>query len=113
SRVIRFPGGATMRIQETTTGDIACLAVAGSLDLFTHTTLRRHVDRLLEQGHSHLQLDLGETERLDVTGLGSLVSVVRKLRDRQGSLRIVAASKPVERILHLVNIRCLLPICPS
>lgn len=89
-----------LAVDEADYGDVAVLALRGELDLATVPALR---DRLLEvvRTHRSVVLDLSGLGFLDSTGLGLLVSAVKRLHARKGSLVVTAPSPTVRRLLEV------------
>lgn len=56
-------------------------------------------------------LDLGAVSFVDSAGLGALIGAVRKVRDRGGDAVICRPRPSVERVLHLVGIPRIVPVC--
>jgi len=54
-------------------------------------------------------LDLTAVDRVDSTGLGMLVGALKRLRARNGQLRLAAATSHVARLLHATGLDKVLP----
>ena len=89
------------------------LRVRGSLELSTADALRTSVAQVMREGHVNLLLDLNGVEYMDSSGLAVLLGTLRRVRERQGSLRLVCQVRPVLRLLSLTGIDRLLPIHPD
>jgi anti-sigma B factor antagonist len=76
------------------------IAVQGDLDLATAPQLKWMLLDALEEGHSHLVLDLKDSTFMDSTALGVLVGVSRSL-DADGTLAIVCANDKLLKIFEL------------
>lgn len=89
-----------LAVEQSDHGEITVLALSGELDLGTVPGLR---ERLLEAVRTHrsVVLDMAELSFLDSTGLGLLVSAVKRLAARQGTLVVAAPSVPVRRLLEM------------
>ncbi|MCE7873999.1 anti-sigma factor antagonist [bacterium CPR1] len=85
-----------------------CLSVHGSLNYQTHDRLKDRIQECMLAGHTRVCLDLTETDQLDLNGLSVLIAARRELLERGGALQILAVSRPVARVLDLVNLRWLL-----
>src|SRR5688500_17726303 len=82
-------------------GDHTVLEVGGEVDLDTAPQLRV---RLLELGARHVIVDLSRVEFLDSTGLGVLIGALKRLRQVDGTFRLVCAH---ERLLKIFRITAL------
>ena len=62
------------------------------------------VDDALEQNRVHLVVDLSGTRLLNTTGIGLLVSGLRKTRARGGDLRLCGAAGAISHILTVTDL---------
>lgn len=79
--------------------------VDGDVDIHTAAMVRDAMFRLLDEGHDHFVLDLGFVTFLDSMGLGAVIAATKRLRDRDGSLRIAGASHRISRVFELTGLR--------
>lgn len=66
--------------------------VDGEVDIHTHALIRQAVIQLLGEGHRHFVLDLCFVPFLDSMFLGTVVTLAKRIREREGSLRITCPS---------------------
>ena len=90
-----------LALDSNLTGDVMVVAVGGEIDVYTAPRLRDRLIELIDAGHYHLVIDLEDVEFLDSTGLGVLVGALKRVRVRQGSLRLVCTQ---ERLLKIFTI---------
>ncbi len=88
--------GPPTRIVEE--GSAVC--VSGDLDMVGGTELDRVLTRV-QGDRGDVELDLGDVSFVDSTGLRSLLAANRRAGAGGGSLRIVAASPAVRRLLEI------------
>lgn len=67
----------------------------GFRDVMTH---------LVRQGGPHIVVDLGDTDFIDSTGLGAMVSGLKTARAAGGDLRIARAGTQVMMVLQLTKL---------
>jgi anti-sigma B factor antagonist len=91
--------------------DRAVVYVGGEVDLATCPQLRGVLAQLVDQGVYHLVVDLEQVSFLDSSGVGVLLGVHRRIREHGGSLRLAAPSARVRRVLELIGVTTVLPIC--
>ncbi len=84
--------------------------ISGKVDLATCPQLRNMLADLVDQGVYHLIVDLEQVTFLDSSGIGVLLSVLRRIREHGGSIHLTAPSPHVRRVLELTGITTLLPI---
>jgi anti-sigma B factor antagonist len=92
-----------MELSLQTRAEAAYMVVhcAGELDVFTAPQLRQQLLDLAAAGQHDVIVDLSEVRFLDSTGLGVLVSGLKRVRAHDGSLRLVC---PQDRVLRLFQI---------
>jgi anti-sigma B factor antagonist len=98
------PGTSTIRM----TLPRAIVIASGDFDITTTPALSAQMDAAVADGCDDLRLDLEAVSFCDASMMGMLAGLDGRLRAADGSLRIVAASTPVRRVLHLVDLRRLL-----
>jgi anti-anti-sigma factor len=79
---------------ETFTADTDCavLQIASEVDMCSAPQLRERVIQLLADGIPHIIADLREVDFLDSTGLGALMGSLKRLREQDGSLKLVTGA---------------------
>lgn len=92
---------------------VAVLAADGRINLVTAPELRREVQRVVEEGHARVALDLSAVEFIDSSGLGALVSGLKTARTAGGDLRLAAATDQVTSVLRITNLDRILRVYPS
>jgi anti-sigma B factor antagonist len=84
--------------------DKAVLAVRGSVDLTTAPALRTRLAELIDDGHICIVVDLSDTDFLDSTGLGALVAALKRLRMKDGEIRVVATTGHVRKVFEITSL---------
>ncbi|WP_133917036.1 STAS domain-containing protein [Streptomyces sp. NBC_00582] len=74
--------------------------VDGELDIHTHALIRQAVIRLLDEGHRNFVLDLCFVPFLDSMFLGTVVALTKRIRKREGSLRITCPSARMRTVFQ-------------
>src|SRR6185295_241371 len=94
-----------MKITERQAGDVTVLQLAGHLELDSgDTVLRDHVNRLVEEGHVNLLLDLTDVTRLDSAGIGMLVGKYLTVRKRGGTMKLLHLTDRTSRLLNITKL---------
>jgi anti-sigma B factor antagonist len=92
-----------MEIGVETMGGVAVVTVpVEELDAGNTGEFKRDVAPVLEAS-TKVVLDLGRVRFMDSSGLGALLSCLRKLNERGGDLKLCAISKPVRTVIELVR----------
>jgi anti-sigma B factor antagonist len=104
--LIRIPCSTVpdFEMDARTEGDKAVLAVRGSVDLITAPALRNRLAELIDDGHSCIVVDLGSTDFLDSTGLGALVAALKRLRMKDGEIRVVCTAGHVRKVFEITSL---------
>jgi anti-anti-sigma factor len=77
--------------------------VAGELDIATAPKLHRVLDRLEDDGHEHLLLDLTGVGFIDTRGVEAIVRARRSANMHASSLTIRHRSRQVRRLFEVTN----------
>jgi anti-sigma B factor antagonist len=88
----------------TAGADCAVLRIVGEIDVYRAPQLRERVIQLLADGTRHVVADLREVDFVDSTGLGVLVGSLKRLRERDGSLTLVASRGRIPQLLDLTGL---------
>ena len=92
-------------------GDILRLSDIADLDAETADSLRNEVRANLLQSHA-IEIDLSQTEFLDSSGLGGLVSVHKLASSHNGGVpvRVVNPTPAIQQLLELTRLHRLVEI---
>jgi anti-anti-sigma factor len=82
----------------------AHVLATGELDIATTPVLSAQLSEAVAAGCRSFRIDLAGVTFCDASTVGVLVSLDRRVRAAGGSMRIVAASARVHRILHLLDL---------
>lgn len=87
--------------------------VWGELDVATSPTLRETLIRLVGEGSNRLVLDLEGVDFLDSTGLGTIISALKRARTHGGDLRLVCTRARIARLFEITGLDKAVPLLPS
>lgn len=94
-------------------GDVTVLDVTRELTMDNRDELKRRVHTRLEAGDRKFVLDFARTGFIDSSGLGVLVSVSKKIREREGELRLAGLNEELRTTFELTRLDTLFQICDS
>jgi anti-sigma B factor antagonist len=95
-------------------GEAHVVVLRGEIDAFTAPSLREDLHRLVEEmGATIVVVDLAAVTFLDSSALGAIVGLFRRLREREGRLRIVEPSGAASRIFALTGLDAVLELFPD
>jgi anti-sigma B factor antagonist len=86
-------------------GPYTVVRLTGELDIETSPQVRDCFDRLVEQGHVAIEVDLSGLTYCDSTGLSAFVHGLQRCRAGGGWMRVGGETGPVARILELTGLR--------
>lgn len=81
-----------MEISISKKGDLQILGVKGKIRLQNWRVLDKHLETMLDHGTRWVAMDLSEVSLICSTGIGSIMHNVRKFRDADANLVLVATS---------------------
>jgi anti-sigma B factor antagonist len=78
--------------------------VEGEIDVYTAPKLRELLIDLVSQGNHRIIVDMTRVDFLDSTGLGVLVGGLKRVRSRDGSLRLVCGQERILKIFRITGL---------
>jgi anti-sigma B factor antagonist len=91
-------------------GELVVVTLAGEVDVDNASRVRRCLGEAVEIHGPRLVVDLTALTFIDTTGLGVLVRQLAELRERDGTMALVAPDGQVLRRLRRTNLAPLFPI---
>jgi anti-anti-sigma factor len=87
------------QVQRTVT-----IAIKERLDVVSAPQLKAEIERFLDQGVADFVVDLAETPFMDSAGMAVLVTLLRRCRMKNGTVKLVwPRAEPVQRTLTLTR----------
>ena len=84
--------------------DTHVVAVAGEIDLFTAPEFKQRVSAPIDEGRTHVIVDLTETTFIDSSSLGVLIGAHRRLRRLEGRLVIVCSNDAIVKTFRITGL---------
>jgi anti-sigma B factor antagonist len=91
-------------------GDVAVVAVQGTVDLYTAREVRDLLNEALPQAGGWVVLDLSATTFFDSTGLAALIAAHRRAERMGGRLVVVNVDREIARLLQVTGLDTLLSL---
>jgi anti-sigma B factor antagonist len=85
-------------------GEWSVVEVKGEVDLYTAPRLKTLLTDLTGAGRTRIAVEFGGVQFMDSTGLGVLISGLKRCREGGGTLALVAPTEPVRKILGITGL---------
>lgn len=98
---------ASMNLKVTPTpvrAGVVALDLEGEVDVYTAPLLRQEIMDQVDKGTKNILVHLEKVEYLDSTGLGILIGGVKRLKEQNGSLKLVGPSPRISRIFDITGL---------
>ncbi len=96
--------GAELDVTVRKVDSTAVVAVAGEIDVYTSPLLQERLVEVLRDGFPSIVLDLSAVTFLDSTGLGVLITGLKRCRSAEGDLVLVTAQPNVLKVLEITGL---------
>lgn len=95
-------------------GSVVILAPKGYLTGGEETdALEKSIKQLSESGNRHLVINLGETQHLNSTALGVLISAHSSYVRRGGQMKLCSVDKRIENIFVITKLSLVFDVYPN
>lgn len=75
-------------------------------------TFRLEINKLLEEGQKNYIFDFSSCDFIDSTGLGALVAIYKKCKEKSGSIKLKSLKPEVEKLFKLTRLDKVFEIHP-
>jgi len=90
--------------REESDGKVVVIECPARVDLSVAKDLREIMTESTEQNKFLLVVDMDETEFMDSSGLGALVSRIAATRSNSGDIRLACVKEPILKLLELTHL---------
>ncbi len=94
-------------------GDDTTLKIDGTLDALTAPELRPALDQIVADGRKAITVDLSSLRLIDSSGVGALVSLLKRVRAYGGEVRISGLKDQPLAIFKLLQLNRVFPGQPG
>lgn len=102
-----------MDIQIKKKGRVAVVKCSGSLDAETVASFKKEVAGIVDAGIFNFVMDCSALSFIDSIGLGALISLVRRSREKSGDVKLCSISPDIEEIFEITRLHRLFDITKS
>lgn len=89
------------------------IVLSGEVDVYTSPQLKQELVDAIEGGCIDLVIDLEKVAFIDSSGLGVLVSGLRRVKERSGTMRLVCTRENILKIFRITGLDKVFPIFPT
>lgn len=102
-----------MNFEVSTQNDVTVVEVTGQLIVGNRQELKDDVLKLLASGARKFLIDFRDTAYIDSSGLGVLVSLSKKIREKGGEMRLSNLNEDLRTLFELTKLDTLFHIADS
>jgi anti-sigma B factor antagonist len=102
-----------MEINQTSIDNVPILSVFGRIDAATYKDLESILSGLIDQNKSEIVLDLEGVTYISSVGLRVLLAAQKKVRPKNGSVRLVSLQPFVREVFEMTGFNRLFTIYPN
>jgi len=108
---VQCPGGRVdLSLSTRADGGWTIVEAVGEIDVYTAPKLREQLAELVDSGRHEIVVDMQKVEFLDSTGLGVLVGALKRIRQHEGSMRLVCTQERILKIFRITGLTKVFPI---
>jgi len=100
-----------MNIDVKQQGDIRVMHCGGSLDADNVSAFKKIAYDLVGAGTTRIVIDCENLTFIDSMGLGVLISLLRRVRQRNGDVKVASLSEEVKTIFEVTRLHRLFEVC--
>lgn len=97
-------------IKSDRNNDVCAVTLEGEIDVYTAPRLKEELVSVVESGCHNVVVDMEKVGFIDSSGLGVLVSALRRARERDGVVRIVCTRDNILKIFRITGLDKVFPI---
>ncbi|MBN1192613.1 MAG: STAS domain-containing protein [Coriobacteriia bacterium] len=91
-------------------GAMCTIALSGEVDVYTSPKLKKELADVANAGCLHIVVDLDNLNFIDSSGLGVLVSALRRVKENGGTLRLVCTKEGILKIFRITGLDKVFPL---
>jgi anti-sigma B factor antagonist len=102
-----------MKLDVSKKGDVTVLKCSGSLDADNIAAFKKTACDLFDKGGVKFVLDASNVEFVDSMGLGVLISFLRRVKAKEGDIKICSLTPEVKTIFEITRLYRLFDVADS
>jgi anti-sigma B factor antagonist len=89
------------------------ITLAGEVDVYTSPSFKERLVSAVDEGCLNIVVDLESVDFIDSSGLGVLVSGLRRVKEQGGSIRLVCTRDHILKVFRITGLDRVFPILSS
>lgn len=94
----------SLGIEKIENDDVALFLISGVIDVYSVSDFKNALIKSIATHHTRIVIDFSELDFIDSTGLGVLVSAIKRERAVRGRLVLVITSDNIKRIFEITSL---------
>ena len=99
-----------VKVSYRETGNVLIIDIGGRVDSFASDDLRAEFNDALRMKKRHVVLCMDALNYIDSRGIGALISFIKLIHNRGGTIRIAGIHQRVLQVFSLLSLEKMLPI---
>ena len=100
-------------LETNTRNGTSVVVLRGEIDVYTAPRLRQALIDLVEGGSTDIVVDMDKVDFLDSTGLGVLVGGLKRVKSKEGDLKLVVTQDRIMKIFDITGLSKVFPMFGS
>lgn len=102
-----------MNLTTVKKGDVAVIKCAGSLDADSIPVFKKAAYDLFDKGTIKFVLDASQMDFVDSMGLGVLISLLRRVKQKDGDIKVASLTPDVKTVFEITRLYKLFDVYES
>jgi len=92
------------------TQDVWDIGLSGEIDIYNADELKEEINRMIREKEKSIVLDCEELNYIDSTGLGVLAAAANKIKNYEGTVKIVNLKPHIGKVFFLTGLTRIMDI---
>jgi anti-sigma B factor antagonist len=92
---------------------VSLVDLEGEIDVLTSPRLKTALAAIVDAGALTIVLNLGRVQYMDSTGLGVIVSALKRIREKDGAIVLTGLSPHLAKIFEITGLRKVFDVYPT
>lgn len=102
-----------LKLEVSYVDGLPVLHCMGEIDVYTAPWLMKLAQKKMDAGHSRFVIDLTDVQYLDASCIGTLVGILKQVRENDGNINLVISNDRIHRIFDITGLKRIFSHSPS